>query len=108
MNFVAKPQAPSNYANILTLGAYREMLDFDRKMKTEIYLEQNGIKYFYEDLCETFSPNEIIVTDEEGDEEVQTIGRSASRPCRRTPIPIDFVYDRETDSYSIEQFANDA
>ena len=56
MNFVAKPQAPSNDANLLTLEAFREMIEFDDRMKSEIYLEQNGIKYFYEDLCETFSP----------------------------------------------------
>ena len=42
-------------------------------------------------------------------EEIETNGgKTTSRHCRRTPLPIDFVYDRETDTFSIEKFINDA
>ena len=59
------------------------MLDFDRRMKTEIYIEKNGIKYYYEDLCETFTPGDVVTDDKDEDEkdkdDVKTIGRSAAR-----------------------------
>ena len=31
-------------------------------------------------------------------------GKTSLRPCRRSPIPIDFVYDDTLDEFSIEKF----
>ena len=103
MNVMAKPLPPTNTANLLTINCFNELLEFDNRLKNDIYQENNGIKYYYEDLCETFSPHDVIGSDDTDEDldEATTIGKSASRPCRRPAIPLDFVYDSESDSFQL-------
>ena len=59
---MAKSHPPLNIANVLTLDAFGEMLDFDERMKKEVYMELDGIKLYYEDVCEMFTPLDTPTT----------------------------------------------
>lgn len=83
------------------------MVDFDERMRTEVYQELNGIKSYYTDLCETFSPKNAIGFGIDENEDGQKVERTVTRPCRRSPLLIDFVYDRILDAYSVEGFVSD-
>ena len=42
-------------ASILTIDAFREMIDFDERMRTEIWESHGDEKqWFYEDFCRKF------------------------------------------------------
>lgn len=97
-----------DFASLLSIGAFEEMIEFDSRMKNEIFMEKDGMQLYYEDICETFSPRELSLAEQIAESMTggsdTTVGRTQSRPCRRTPIPIDFVYNRITDTYSVGMF----
>ena len=74
-------------------------------------MEQSGEQLFYDDICETFSPRELTLEEQITQSMTQgqgSIGSKSGKPCRRSPIPIDFVYDDVTNSFSIDKFDSDA
>ena len=40
------------------------MIEFDSRMKNEIFMEKDGIQLYYEDICETFSPRELTLAEQ--------------------------------------------
>ena len=54
------------------------MLDFDERMKKEVYMELEGIKLYYEDVCEMFTPLDTPTTAQlKISSNVEEIGRTA-------------------------------
>ena len=75
--------------SILTIDAFKEMIDFHKAMTTQIWNQRGDQMRFYDDLCVKFEPSAPI----------------SYASCTRDPLPIDFVWSSESNSYDLERYA---
>ena len=93
--------------NLLTIESFAEMLEVNRLITEVAHQSDNVGKQYYNDLCETFEAREYntpIFSNEDGTMPAELPDR---RLCRRTAMPVDFLYDLETDSYRLDVFRSD-
>ena len=77
-------------SSILTIDAFKEMIEFDEALRTEIWKQEgDSRRLFYDDICDKFNPQKQI----------------SHASCRRDPLPIDFVWNEENGSYDLERYA---
>ena len=91
-NIIALAFESKEQGKLLTLNAFKEMIDFDEAIDNDIYkTRDDGSLEKYQERC-----HKVYLT--EPDEWT----------CRQSPRPIDFVYDYENDSYDLSPYNDDA
>ena len=105
----AKERDDGERRSLLSLEAFQELINFNEFIYTISSPAPNGEMVSYYDLCDRFNYTDSIVEGYAA-KACEELGEKfclgeATEKCKVSPgLPIDFIYERKTDSYNLDKY----